>query len=268
MQIKNFLPVVLAAVATASPVANPNYKTSTPEAKYPTTTQKAHYPTSTPEHHYPTTTEKKVQYPASTPVAQYPTTTEKKMEYPTSKPKPQYPTSTMETHYITTTEKKAQYPTSTPETHHSTTTQKHKEHKEKPTKTKSSHKHEKTKHSKEHAKEKHHSKESKRGEYPTKYPASTPTYPGYPAASSQPQGGNDGWGSEGGLGGLARICPLGNTPLCCQVDIDGILDLTCGSPARDLNSIEEFVGSCADNGLTAECCVLPLIGDALLCTAV
>ncbi|KAG4217345.1 hypothetical protein PC116_g34174, partial [Phytophthora cactorum] len=36
MQIKAFLPVVLAAEATASPAANPNYKASSPEAKYPT----------------------------------------------------------------------------------------------------------------------------------------------------------------------------------------------------------------------------------------
>ncbi|OTA84411.1 hypothetical protein M434DRAFT_83365, partial [Hypoxylon sp. CO27-5] len=57
-------------------------------------------------------------------------------------------------------------------------------------------------------------------------------------------------------------------PLCCQVDIDGLLDLTCASPGRDLTSIEDFTAACAADGLTAECCALPILGDALLCTAV
>ncbi|KAI8964851.1 fungal hydrophobin-domain-containing protein [Daldinia sp. FL1419] len=223
MQIKTFLPVVLAAVATASPVANPNYKASSPVAQYPTTTQKAQYPTSTPEAHYPTTTEKEVRYSTSSPAAQYPTITEKKEKECSTKTKEHHPEHT----------KKA--------------------------------KHDKNK----HAKEEHHSEESKRDGYPAKsYPESTPATPRYPAASPSSDNNDSGSGNDGGSGGLSGVCPLGDTPLCCQVDVDGIIDLTCGSPGVDLNSLDQFRSTCAETGLTAECCLLPLAGDALLCTTV
>ncbi|KAI1779581.1 fungal hydrophobin-domain-containing protein [Hypoxylon cercidicola] len=174
MQIKAFLPIVLAAVAVASPVANPNYPTTT------------------------------VQYTTSTPKAQDPVTTA-------------YPTTTVKTVYATPDPD----PTST----------KTKAHKEKEHKTKD------------------HKSKSKKSDYP----ATTPTY-----ASATPTA----------TGGLSSICPGGATPLCCQLDVDGILDLTCGSPSQDLSSIQELHEVCAAGGLTAKCCTLSMFGSGLLCTTV
>ncbi|PPJ58862.1 hypothetical protein CBER1_09269 [Cercospora berteroae] len=60
------------------------------------------------------------------------------------------------------------------------------------------------------------------------------------------------------------VCPALDSPLCCQVDVDGVLDLTCES-AEDTSSVSAFKKSCADTGSAAKCCTLPLAGDALLC---
>ncbi|KAK4495885.1 hypothetical protein PRZ48_013153 [Zasmidium cellare] len=63
------------------------------------------------------------------------------------------------------------------------------------------------------------------------------------------------------------LCPALDTPLCCQLDVDGVLDATCESPSGDPSSKSDFEADCASTGKTAECCTLPLDGDALLCTA-
>ncbi|KAI5360517.1 putative cerato-ulmin hydrophobin family, Hydrophobin superfamily [Septoria linicola] len=60
------------------------------------------------------------------------------------------------------------------------------------------------------------------------------------------------------------VCPALDTPLCCQLDVDGVLDLTCEAP-DDTSSVSAFEKSCADTGSAAKCCTLPLAGDALLC---
>ncbi|USW55117.1 Putative cerato-ulmin hydrophobin family, Hydrophobin superfamily [Septoria linicola] len=91
------------------------------------------------------------------------------------------------------------------------------------------------------------------------------------------------------------VCPALDTPLCCQLDVDGVLDLTCEARefpppyvlllpssvtdcelsrgtilirnhlADDTSSVSAFEKSCADTGSAAKCCTLPLAGDALLC---
>lgn len=55
------------------------------------------------------------------------------------------------------------------------------------------------------------------------------------------------------------LCPALDTPQCCQVDVDGVLDLTCESPESGLTSVEDFEASCAASGTTAQCCTLPLV---------
>ncbi|KAI1079234.1 hydrophobin-like protein [Whalleya microplaca] len=67
---------------------------------------------------------------------------------------------------------------------------------------------------------------------------------------------------------LGNLCPSVDSPLCCQTDVDGLIDLTCESPSEDPHSLKELEAICAKTGLTAQCCTLPLLGDALLCTAV
>ncbi|KAL9529502.1 Cryparin [Sphaerulina musiva] len=62
------------------------------------------------------------------------------------------------------------------------------------------------------------------------------------------------------------VCPALDTPLCCQADVDGVADVTCEAPS-DSSSVQAFKNSCASSGTTAKCCVLPLAGDALLCSS-
>ncbi|KAF2087934.1 hypothetical protein K490DRAFT_65214 [Saccharata proteae CBS 121410] len=64
----------------------------------------------------------------------------------------------------------------------------------------------------------------------------------------------------------AGVCAGIDQPLCCQLDVDGIVDLTCSSPG-DVTSLEELEAECAKEGLSAECCTLSVDGDALLCTS-
>ncbi|KAM0712343.1 hypothetical protein Q7P37_011438 [Cladosporium fusiforme] len=64
-----------------------------------------------------------------------------------------------------------------------------------------------------------------------------------------------------------NLCPALDTPQCCQLDVDGVIDLTCESPESDLKTVKAFEESCASSGTTAQCCTLPVAGDALLCHA-
>lgn len=80
------------------------------------------------------------------------------------------------------------------------------------------------------------------------------------------------------------VCPALDTPLCCQADVDGVVDVTCEarkypplyllestqtliffffSPASDTSSVNAFKSSCASSGTTAKCCTLPLVCPAL-----
>ncbi|EAT86290.1 hypothetical protein HBI56_099580 [Parastagonospora nodorum] len=64
---------------------------------------------------------------------------------------------------------------------------------------------------------------------------------------------------SGVCGGLA-------TPLCCQTDVLGAANLNCAN-AGVVETTEEFQASCAEDGTTAQCCIVPLGADGLLCTA-
>ncbi|KAM0709104.1 hypothetical protein Q7P35_003140 [Cladosporium inversicolor] len=65
----------------------------------------------------------------------------------------------------------------------------------------------------------------------------------------------------------ADLCPALDTPQCCQLDVDGVADLTCSAPESDLTTVADFEESCKSTGLTAMCCTLPVAGLALLCNA-
>ncbi|KAF2739656.1 hypothetical protein EJ04DRAFT_519318 [Polyplosphaeria fusca] len=62
------------------------------------------------------------------------------------------------------------------------------------------------------------------------------------------------------------VCGPLQTPLCCQLDVDGVANLNCEN-AGPVHSTEQFEATCAKTGLTAECCVLPVGSDGLICTA-
>ncbi|KAH6663654.1 fungal hydrophobin-domain-containing protein [Halenospora varia] len=65
----------------------------------------------------------------------------------------------------------------------------------------------------------------------------------------------------------ASLCTSAiDTALCCELDVDGLLDVTCSPPSPRPASVEEFQATCAAAGKGAKCCTLPVLGEALLCT--
>ncbi|KAK4611938.1 hypothetical protein CLAFUW4_12803 [Fulvia fulva] len=91
-----------------------------------------------------------------------------------------------------------------------------------------------------------------------------------PIAGNQPQSyGISGAGQSGAgqssEGDAAGICTALYTPQCCQASILGIADLACTPPSLSVNSKQTLVDDCANTGATAQCCVLPIAGQALLC---
>ncbi|KAI8935259.1 hypothetical protein NX059_007848 [Plenodomus lindquistii] len=61
------------------------------------------------------------------------------------------------------------------------------------------------------------------------------------------------------------VCGPLATPSCCQLDLLGVANLNCEN-AGVVATTEEFEAVCAETGTSAQCCVLPLGADALLCT--
>ncbi|PVH71663.1 hypothetical protein DL98DRAFT_596731 [Cadophora sp. DSE1049] len=67
------------------------------------------------------------------------------------------------------------------------------------------------------------------------------------------------------LGGLCGSAL--DTPQCCDVSVGGLANLNCASPTSDPESVSDFQAECNAQGQAAYCCVLPILGDALVCTA-
>jgi hypothetical protein len=82
------------------------------------------------------------------------------------------------------------------------------------------------------------------------------------------------------------VCGALRTPLCCQLDVLGVATLNCANgtvilsnlphkvrmnctdylSAGPVTSAEEFEALCAETGTSAQCCILPVGADGLLCT--
>ncbi|CAA9956508.1 Hydrophobin [Pyrenophora teres f. maculata] len=74
-----------------------------------------------------------------------------------------------------------------------------------------------------------------------------------------------------GLSAAAAVIPRQNelcgglrTPLCCLTPVLGLIDLSCEN-AGDFTDLEAFEAECAMTGATAQCCTLPVGGEALVC---
>lgn len=52
---------------------------------------------------------------------------------------------------------------------------------------------------------------------------------------------------------------------CCATDVLGVADLDCGIPHAVPTSADAFSATCAEIGQRARCCVLPLLGQGVLC---
>jgi len=60
------------------------------------------------------------------------------------------------------------------------------------------------------------------------------------------------------------LCSSGD-PKCCDVDVLGIADLDCETPAPYPTNITDFNDVCAAVGKINMCCTLNLLGQGLLC---
>ncbi|KAF2166741.1 hypothetical protein M409DRAFT_22795 [Zasmidium cellare ATCC 36951] len=80
--------------------------------------------------------------------------------------------------------------------------------------------------------------------------------------------GSDNSGSGSGSGNESDLCPALYTPQCCQADVLGLVGLTCDAPSLGLTSQQSFVDDCANTGSRAQCCILPVAGQAVICTDV
>ncbi|KAI1842943.1 hypothetical protein JX266_010796 [Neoarthrinium moseri] len=79
-------------------------------------------------------------------------------------------------------------------------------------------------------------------------------------------GGGSGGGGGGGGGGKYDACSgLYNTAQCCATDVGGVADLDCKNPSAIPSSPTNFKELCAAVGKTAECCVIPVLGQDVLC---
>ncbi|KAI0544698.1 fungal hydrophobin-domain-containing protein [Xylaria curta] len=93
---------------------------------------------------------------------------------------------------------------------------------------------------------------------------------GNPTTTTKPGGGNptttttsSGSSPTGGY----FACPDGlySVPQCCATDVLGVADLDCHSPASVPNSPTNFRDICAAGGDRARCCVIPVLGQSVLC---
>ncbi|KAJ1322969.1 Fungal hydrophobin [Microdochium nivale] len=95
---------------------------------------------------------------------------------------------------------------------------------------------------------------------PTYPPSSTaPTYPSAPTTPTYPPGGGNGGNPYYACKGLA------GSAQCCATNILGIANLNCASPGSVLTSPSNFRATCASKGQQARCCVIPILGQGLLC---
>ncbi|KAI1362177.1 hydrophobin-like protein [Xylaria arbuscula] len=70
-------------------------------------------------------------------------------------------------------------------------------------------------------------------------------------------------------GGSSYVpCPNGlySVPQCCATDVLGVADLNCGSPSAYPSSAASFKNICAKGGQRARCCVVPVLGQDVLCS--
>lgn len=58
---------------------------------------------------------------------------------------------------------------------------------------------------------------------------------------------------------------LYGTAQCCATDVLGLADLDCANPSATVTSAENFEAVCAEGGQRARCCVLPVLGQDVLC---
>ncbi|KAI0456104.1 fungal hydrophobin [Xylaria acuta] len=76
-------------------------------------------------------------------------------------------------------------------------------------------------------------------------------------------------GDDGGHGGhptpYDACSGLYDSLQCCATDVLGVADLDCAGPGAVPSSAADFQKICATGGQRARCCVLPVLGQDILC---
>ncbi|KAH0846263.1 hypothetical protein Z517_10871 [Fonsecaea pedrosoi CBS 271.37] len=58
-----------------------------------------------------------------------------------------------------------------------------------------------------------------------------------------------------------------SSAVCCATDVLGVADLDCAPPPTAPTSTDDFGSICASIGQRARCCLLPILGQGLICTS-
>ncbi|KAI0139941.1 Cerato-ulmin hydrophobin family [Hypoxylon sp. NC0597] len=58
---------------------------------------------------------------------------------------------------------------------------------------------------------------------------------------------------------------LYGTSQCCATDVLGVADLDCANPPTVPTNASDFTAICSAIGQRARCCVLPILGQDILC---
>ncbi|KAI1035108.1 hypothetical protein LB503_011670 [Fusarium chuoi] len=97
----------------------------------------------------------------------------------------------------------------------------------------------------------------------------TTSSPASSAATSPPGSSTESAASSSTSAAAANFdpCPdsLYGNPECCSLDVLGVADVECDSPTESPTDAADFQAICAASGKRARCCVLPVLGQALVC---
>ncbi|PON30897.1 hydrophobin [Trichoderma gamsii] len=68
-------------------------------------------------------------------------------------------------------------------------------------------------------------------------------------------------------GALAAVCPTGifSNPLCCSIDVLGVVGLDCSFPNNGILDGPSFQAACDSEGKQPLCCVAPAAEEGILC---
>jgi len=64
----------------------------------------------------------------------------------------------------------------------------------------------------------------------------------------------------------SAVCTGDYSPVCCATDVLGIADLDCAPPTTTPTDAANFTAICSEIGQQAECCLLPILEQGLICT--
>ncbi|KAJ9495785.1 beta ketoadipyl CoA thiolase, th1 [Exophiala xenobiotica] len=64
----------------------------------------------------------------------------------------------------------------------------------------------------------------------------------------------------------STLCTGSYSPVCCATDVLGLADLDCAPPPSTPTDPADFVTICSAIGQQAQCCLLPILEQGLICT--